>query len=608
MTETARGRPLRPAAIAFAVLLAATAGAFFVASLLKSQPAEIELLKRNLFFSPNGDGKRDKERLVFSLEDSETAAVDIVDADGARVRRVQEELRIRPGSKLKVVWDGRDDDGRVAPDGEYRMRLILGKGRSLLAPRFFLLDTEPPDAEVVVDEDSPIVKPGAPVEFRVENTEPGPPPDFVVLRTDVDPPVEVRAIDGEEGRTTYTWDGRTKIGTPASPGTYVIAATVYDRALNEGRNAPLPLPPGGLDGRAGVTVRELAVQPPVRAIRAGDPFNVRVDARGRPFTWSLRRLGTFKRELEGRRDAGATSVLLRAPRGPSGIHVLEVRTASGAVARAPIAVRARARADLLVVLPAITWLGRDPVDQDLDGVPDLFGGGSEVRFPRPFVFSGGQPPGLGREIGPLLAHLDTHEIPYDLATDLDLAFGGEPGAQREGVLLPSAAQWTTRPLARRLREYVQNGGRVAVFGPRALTGTVTVGDGVLARPSPLTEVDAFGGRLAAVGARSGPLTVQQEDPSLGLLEGFSGQLGGFTAVEELVTPGDGELRTGVGVESPDLLPALSATALGDGLVIRVGLPGWGQRLQDGSAAVEQLTLNIADVLRGAKPRVRTAKG
>ena len=28
--------------------------------------------------------------------------------------------------KRKVVWDGLDDDGMVAPDGEYRMRLILG--------------------------------------------------------------------------------------------------------------------------------------------------------------------------------------------------------------------------------------------------------------------------------------------------------------------------------------------------------------------------------------------------------------------------------------------------------------------------------------------------
>lgn len=608
MTDTARGRALRPAAIAFAVLLAATAAAFLLAGLLKSQPSEIELLKRNLFFSPNGDGERDREKLVFKLDESETVAVDIVDADGARVRRVRDELRIRPGRRTRVVWDGRDDDGRLAPDGEYRMRLILDKGRSLLAPRFFLLDTEAPEPRVLVDEDTPIVQPGSPVDFTVEGLEPGPAPAFTVLRTDLSPPAEVRTFQGEAGRTSYTWDGRASIGTPARPGTYLIQVTAYDRALNSGRNAELPLPRGGVEGRAGVTVREIAVQPPVRAIRAGDPVNVRVDARGRAFKWVLRRLGAREPVLRGEREAGRTNVLLRAPRGPSGLHVLEVRTNDGDAARAPLAIRARARADLLVVVPMITWLGRDPVDQTLDGVPDTFTTGSEVRFPRPFAFGGGVPPGLGREMAPLLAFLDRQEIPYDLVTDLDLAFGGEPAGHREGVLMPTAAQWTSQPLARRLRRYVDEGGRVAVFGPRALTGSVTVGDGVLSRPSPLTGADAFGGLLGSRRGLTAPLTVLQEDPALGLLEGFSGRLDGFEAVEELTSPGEGEVRTGVGEETTDLQPALSAARYGEGLVIRVGLPGWGARLEQGSGAVEQLTLNVADVLRGVEPRVRTARG
>jgi hypothetical protein len=40
-------------------------------------------------------------------------------------------------------------------------------------------------------------------------------------------------------------------------------------------------------------------------------------------------------------------------------------------------------------------------------------------------------------------------------------------------------------------------------------------------------------------------------------------------------------------------------------VIRVGLPEWGARLKAGSIPVAQLTRNIADILRGATPEIRT---
>ena len=54
---------------------------------------------------------------------------------------------------------------------------------------------------------------------------------------------------------------------------------------------------------------------------------------------------------------------------------------------------------------------------------------------------------------------------------------------------------------------------------------------------------------------------------------------------------------------PVTRPALSLSRLGDGRVIRVGLPEWGLRLQV-DPAVRQLTRNIADILRGGHPRIR----
>ena len=40
-------------------------------------------------------------------------------------------------------------------------------------------------------------------------------------------------------------------------------------------------------------------------------------------------------------------------------------------------------------------------------------------------------------------------------------------------------------------------------------------------------------------------------------------------------------------------------------MIRVGLPEWGARLRQRSVPVQQLTRNIADILRGAEPEIRT---
>ena len=54
---------------------------------------------------------------------------------------------------------------------------------------------------------------------------------------------------------------------------------------------------------------------------------------------------------------------------------------------------------------------------------------------------------------------------------------------------------------------------------------------------------------------------------------------------------------------PEPLPALASTRLGEGLLIRVGLPEWGRRLDDRQVA--QITLNIADMLRRFEPRIRT---
>jgi flagellar hook assembly protein FlgD len=636
-TQRAAGTA-RLAAIAFGVLLVATFGAFFLASRLKAEPAVLSDLKRVKYFSPNGDGVRDVEPISFTVELDDFAAVDIVDADGARVRRVADRLRIRRDRLTHVRWNGREDDGTLAPDGVYRMRLILkDEGRSILAGKAFNLDTRPPDPAVVVDKATPIVAPGSPVRFRVRGTGASRRPRFRILRTDVTPARTVREWRGRRGRRSFTWDGRDGQGAPVPAGTYLIAVTARDKAGNEGTGPPLPPSPARIDGRPGVTVRALAVQPPVRPVRAGDLVAFRVDARGRSYGWDVRRLGVGRPAIVNRRPKRGTTLLIRAPRGPSGVYLLEV-SSHGDHTAVPFAVQSNQphkRGRPLVVLPVMTWLGLDPVDDanTHDGLPDTFPNGRPVSYPRPYAYDGGLPTGFADDVAPLLVWLDRNHLGYDVTTDLALSLtDGQPKvADRAGILFVGAPEWVSRSLARRLRRFVSDGGRVALFGPRAMRSGVTVGDHELTRPTVASPQDAFGARLAGVrelkpGDDGSPpaLTVLQDDVRLGLLTGFSGELTGFTRVEELIGPGArAKLVTGVGkaltdqelaaAEADDKPPrperaAFSATTEGKGLVIRIGLPQWAQRLDAGDPAVAQLTRNVVDVVHGTTPRPRSADG
>ena len=598
--------PGRAAIALFTVLLAATCGAFFLAARLKAAPAVLERVHRLDAFSPNGDGRRDRMRISFRLEQTDDVAVEVIDRDGTRVRRLSDAVHAARGRRVRVSWDGRLDGGARAPDGAYRIRLILRReGRSVVAPEPFELDTRPPAPAVLVDPGDAIVAPGRSVDFKTRGVGPRATPRFRVLRTDVSPIRTVRRFAGRAGRRDASWDGRRDDGGDAVPGTYLIAVTSRDTAGNEGTGPVLPPRPGAIDGRPGVTVRRLAVQPPVRPVTAGELVAFRVDARGRRYSWSVRRVGAPRPVKRNRRPKRGTALVFRAPNGISGVYLLEVRS-GGHATRVPFAVQPRP-----------------------DGLPNTLSNGSVVPFPRPFAGDGGLPEHFAAEVAPLLVFLDRSRIRYDLATDLALALAPEgPEPERGGLLFAGSPEWVTRGLARRLRRFAGAGGRVALFGPRALRAGVTIGDGQLTHATAPAPTDALGGRVADVrqlprgedGAPP-PLTVLAEEPGAGLLEGFGGELGGFEAVEELTSPGSrAKLVASVGhaISEQEAIaaeeanrtpreerPALSAAQAGRGLVIRVGLPGWGGRLEARDASVAQITRNIADLLRGVRPRPRS---
>jgi hypothetical protein len=197
-------------------------------------------------------------------------------------------------------------------------------------------------------------------------------------------------------------------------------------------------------------------------------------------------------------------------------------------------------------------------------------------------------------------------------------------------VLAGPLRWVPRALARRLRRYVEDGGRLASFGTESLRRGVRVGTNRLSRATQPTPTDPFGARLEPLarprpGADGGgpvPLTALADDPALGLLTGSDGVVDAFGRLEESqarvelrgakvvmalgqdVTEAERAEAEAKGEQPRQALPALTATRLEKGYVVRVGLTEWVKRAeQDGEVA--QITRNIVDVLRRVKPRLRS---
>jgi FlgD Ig-like domain len=619
----------RLARVVFALLVVASFGAFFVAQRLKGAESVAEITHLKRFFSPNGDGRRDVDRITFKVKEPGRVTVTIVNRDGDRVRRLADDVDARPQTPVHVIWDGRTDGGLRAPDGLYRMQVGLRRtGRTVVVAGSFNIDTTAPKP-VVLSVTPPIAGP-VPGAFQIRTRGVGRrrAPSFRVLRTDVSPVREVARFRGRAGSRRGVWDGLID-GAPAPPGTYIVVVAVRDRSGNVG-TAPAVLPPvpGQVRGKPGITVRQITAQPPLEPVRAGQRVEFFVDSRRRSYRWSIRRVGIAHPVKKGSAAPGR-QLAIRAPQAESGAYLLQVRSGRYS-ARVPFLVQAPERARLLVVVPAITWLGVDQVDDDGDGLPNTLETGGPVEWPRVIAGDHGLPATFADQTAPLLVFLDRAHIRYDLTSDIALARSRDPRAtDREGVILAGPLRWVPRTLARRLRRYVEDGGRLASFGTDSLRRGVRLGANRLTRPTQPTPIDPFGARLDPVRrARAGedglvPLTALADDPALGLLTGSDGIVGAFGRLEESqassearggkvvaalgqdVTEAERAAAEAKGEQPRTALPALTAARLGKGVVVRVGLTEWVQRAGT-DREVGQITRNIVDVLRRVKPRVRSA--
>jgi N,N-dimethylformamidase beta subunit-like, C-terminal/FlgD Ig-like domain len=586
----------RAAGFVFAAFVLAVAGGLVAAARLARTPNALDALTSAHRFSPNRDGRLDTAPGLLRVARADDVRVSVLDAAGDEVRVLDPRRVLAAGAVGGFAWDGRLAGGAVAPDGRYRVRVVLRReGRSFVAGAPTRLDTTPPRPRVEWigpygtrgPEILPL--PGArPAEVHLRTAERPTVRVFAMAPGSPRPLLEARLPDRA---ATWSWNGRDAHGRPVGPGTYLVAVQTLDRAGNLGASPPLgrdglPATTYGmpLPGQGGVTVRTLAIQPPSVPVSPGAVATFGVDARRRAYGWTLRRAGSPAVLRSGRTTSPALRV--RVPAG-GGLYTLTARSRAGS-ATVPVAVRSRVHRSVLVVLPVMTWQGRNALDDDGDGLPNVLDRGLAAKADRVYA---GPVADLARRDEPLLAWLDRTRRAYDVTTDVALARGVGPTLRgHTGVLLTSDARWLPRATLLALRRFAQRGGTVASLGVDALRRQVSLSnDGVLYDPTPAAAVDAFGAALRPVTRADPRARLVESSDSIQFFAGTTGAFSGFGTLQELASPGPGATVVAAAqTERPQTGRAvISATRLGDGIVIRLPLPELPGRLA-GRAADPQV--------------------
>jgi hypothetical protein len=556
--------------VVFALLAVSSLAAFFVTQRLKDSDPVVKRIATPLFVSPNGDGRKDTARVTFELPKADRVTVTIVTAGGDERRRLIDDQSLHRGTH-SVDWNGRDQHGQVMRDGVYYIRVSLRRqGRAVTGPRPISLETTPPRPRL---QSALRLRDGS---VRLRYTGPNSPPaQWTVYRTDGGRVREVARFLGKRGQNVQVWDGFVGLRR-LPPGDYAFGVTVQNKALVAG-SWPPKLPPTRATAlaRTGVTFSTLDLAPPLEPIRSGTVARVAVGGPSRRFRWKLTRLGSIRPLRRG--EGSGHTLAFRVPGdAPTGLYTVALE-AAGHRATAPVAVRAGGSARVLVVLPAIAWQGRNAIDGDLDGFTETLDDSNSVGVNR--AFAGGRAPaGFAARVAPLMRFLGRRD--YDLTTDLALARGFGPKLRSyQGLMFVGDERWLPTGLNRRLRGYVAGGGKVASFGSDAFRRRVTVSDGQLSDPSRPESTNVFGERSGApVKSEAAPLV--RERDGLKLFEGTDGLVGDFETFE--VSDGlvaGARLETAAGRERGK--PAFVGYRLGNGVVVRVGVPGWAAALDSG---------------------------
>ena len=220
----------RVAGFVFAALVLATFAAFFVAQRLKSTPGVVGEFRRSPFFSPNHDGRFDRATVRFEIRKRDRVTLTIVDSDGDAVRELIGGRTFLPYREIRARWDGRDGDGRRAPDGTYRYRITLpDQGRNVVLPESVRLDTTAPKPRVTaigpakdtVPRPELLPVPGggeAVVHFSAPGRGRSSKKKILLFKTGPGPTRAVgQPIPLPDDATQWRWNGQTQSGGPWKP-------------------------------------------------------------------------------------------------------------------------------------------------------------------------------------------------------------------------------------------------------------------------------------------------------------------------------------------------------------------------------------------------------
>ncbi len=257
---------------AFVALAVATVAAFFVTQHLKVTtpliagtpipfPGSINPVDGRVcrVRSPRGAEERISfKRMAISfylLHQSDRVDVYIVDPAGTILSTLASDQPMRVRQRRLFYWFGREQDGSVAPDGTYYIRVsLIHQGRFILisdsagVAEPVTVDTVSPRPRVTSVTPALIPRSGAKVTIRYMGSL-GLRGRILIYRTGFSgAPRLVKSYASGPGASSV-WDG--KIGArPAPPGAYVVALEVTDKACNTGRSPIADTP-----ASASVTVR-----------------------------------------------------------------------------------------------------------------------------------------------------------------------------------------------------------------------------------------------------------------------------------------------------------------------------------------------------------------
>jgi hypothetical protein len=295
------------------LLLAATAAAFALTQGLKLQKSPIFGTNVQPVFSPVCECDRATATIAFRLRKADRLDVSIV--DGGRVVRTLESDRSHPKGRVEIEWDGRDDAGRVLPEGPYQPRIhVRSQHQTITLPNPIRIDVTPPVLQDV-SFSRRVLSPdgdgrGDTITVRYRLNENGRGMLFVNGKR--------RALTRfPRKEEAIVWNGKAR-GRPLRGGRYELELAAFDPAGNRtGKTVPVP-----------VTVRYVSLGRDRIRVPAGASFPLRVSSDAARVRWTLGGRSGF---------APPGTLRLRAP-SQKGRFTLTL-SANGHTARAAVFVR-----------------------------------------------------------------------------------------------------------------------------------------------------------------------------------------------------------------------------------------------------------------------------